>query len=151
MSKGVSLSLSEGEHVSVAVADNQLAHIIGSVDRPLDNFDLFGAQLCGEFIDVGDVDVGIVRPAHDAPVGPRDRWPCWSHLPKKDANAITLDNGEGWRIAKELVEREAEKIAVELCCREDIVHQKIWGCALHLAAIGRFLLWHGQLLSDMIP
>jgi hypothetical protein len=40
-------------------------------------------------------------------------------LPKKDANFITRDNGKAWRITKELVEREAEKIAVELCCREE--------------------------------
>src|SRR5215813_3928212 len=137
-------SLSEGEHIAVAIAHEQLAHTIDSVDRPLDDIGFPGTQLCCELVDVGNVDVGVKRLIHQASVGTSGRYPRWPRLAEHDADVIALDDREARWVTEELVEREAQNIAIELCGREDIIHEKIWGHAVHRAPVRAFILVHGQ-------
>src|SRR5205823_4736494 len=97
-----------------------------------------------EFVDVGNVDVSIERLVHHTSVGPSNRRFRWPHLTEHDADVIALHDGEARWVTEELVEREAQHIAIELCGREYIAHKKVRGHALHHAGIRGLILVHRQ-------
>jgi hypothetical protein len=119
------LALPEGNDVSVAIAHEQLSHVIDPVDRSFNDIGLLRAQLCGELIHIRHVDIGIKRFVHDGSIGPRDRSFRWPNLSEHDVHVVALDHDKAWWDTKELVEGKAQDIAIELCSRKHVIYKEV--------------------------